>query len=103
MTSEHDRDRAAAELDALVLGLDDRADRISQRVPMTSVSYRTTMPRTNGALAKRSRGSRESSGSRRADDLAVGVAQGDADRVAAAHQHAFDQGLAAVGEVGHAA
>ncbi len=29
------------------------ADRTSQRVPTTSVSYRTTSPRTNGSLAQR--------------------------------------------------
>ena len=35
------------------------------------------------------------------DDPAVGMAQGDGDRVAAAHQDALDEGLAAVGEAGH--
>ena len=35
------------------------------------------------------------------DDAPVGVAQGDSDRVAPAHEHALDQGLAAVGEPSH--
>ena len=38
----------------------------------------------------------------RVHDPAVRMAQGDGDRVAAAHQHTLDQGLAAVGEAGHA-
>ena len=37
------------------------------------------------------------------DDAAVGMAQGDRDRVATAHEHAFHEGLAAVGERGSAA
>ncbi len=35
------------------------------------------------------------------DDPAVRVAQRDGDRIATAHQHAFDEGLAAVRVVGH--
>ena len=35
-------------------------------------------------------------------DVAVGMAQGDRDRVATAHQDALDEGLAAVGVAGHA-
>ena len=41
------------------------------------------------------------SGSVRGDDRAVGMAHGDADRVAAAHQDALHEGLAAVSEARH--
>ena len=71
--------------------------RISQRVPMTRVSYRRTRPRTNGHFAA---GERVGSlvqplGGR--DDAAVRMAQRDGDRVATAHEHAFHEGLAAIG------
>ena len=77
--------------------------RTSQRVPTTSVSYRTTRPRIERPLrpARAVEAGVEALGG--VDDLAVRVAQGDGDRIATAHQDALDEGLAAVGVAGHAA
>ena len=75
--------------------------RISQRVPTTSVSYRTTSPRTNGQRETREPCTPESRRSVAYDDAAVRVAEGDRDRVAPAHEHALDEGLAPVRESGH--
>ena len=70
--------------------------RISQRVPTTRVSYRTTRPRTNGHLARVAVDAGiEAFGGE--DDPAVRVTEGDGDRVAAAHQVGLDEGLATVG------
>ena len=97
VSSEHDRDRALAELHRPRPRAWTFALRISQRVPTTSVSYRTTRPRTNGHFAERCPWKPESSALGRGDDRAVRVAQGDGDRIATAHQDALDEGLAAVG------
>ena len=78
-----------------------RRDRTSQRVPTTSVSYRTTRPRTNGSFAQRLPWKPASRRSVCPDDLAVGAAEGDRDRVATAHQDALDEGLTTVGEARH--
>ena len=77
--------------------------RTSQRVPTTSVSYRTTRPRIERPLrpARPVEAGVEAFGG--VDDPAVGMAQGDRDRVATAHQDALDEGLAAVGVGGHGA
>ena len=75
---------------------------MSQRVPTTSVSYRTTRPRTNGHLAARCPCTvPEIEALVLVDDPAVGVAEGDRDGVAAAHHDAFDERLAAIVEAGH--
>ena len=79
------------------------ADRISQRVPTISVSYRTTSPRTNGARGQAVAVEPGVEALGREHDPAVGVAQRDGDRVAAAHHDALDERLAAVVEAGHAA
>ena len=76
--------------------------RTSQRVPTISVSYRTTRPRTNGSFDQRLAVEAGVEALGGPDDAAVGVAQGDRDRVAAAHEDALDERLAAVGEAGHA-
>ena len=75
--------------------------RTSQRVPTTSVSYRTTRPRIERPLRPARPVEAGVEPLRGAHDVAVGMAQGDRDRVAAAHQDALDQGLAAVGVGGH--
>ncbi len=75
--------------------------RTSQRVPTTSVSYRTTRPRTNGHFDQRRAVEARVEPLGREDDPAVGVAEGDGDRVATAHEDALDEGLAAVGVPGH--
>ena len=76
--------------------------RMSQRVPTTSVSYRTTRPRTNGHLAGAVAVDRaDVEALVLEDDAAVGVAQGDRDGVATAHHDALDERLTAVVEAGH--
>ena len=95
--AEHQRDGALAELDALVARPGRSRCGSSQRVPTTSVSYRTTRPRMNGHFDQRRAVEAGVEALGRADDLAVGVAEGDGDRVATAHQDALDERLAAVG------
>ena len=75
--------------------------RTSQRVPTISVSYRTTRPRRNGSFEPARAVEAGVEALRGVEDPAVGVAEGDGDRVAAAHQDAFDQRLAAVGVARH--
>ena len=65
-------------------------------MPTNSVSYRTTRPRRNGSFAQREPWKPRVEALGGVDDPAVGMAKGDRDRVAAAHQDALDQGLAAV-------
>ena len=77
------------------------ADRTSQRVPTTSVSYRTTSPRTSGSFAQRLPWKPESRRSVCPHDAALGAAEGDGDRIATAHQDALDEGLSAVGVARH--
>ena len=77
--------------------------RTSQRVPTTSVSYRTTRPRRTGSF--------DAAGPVEAavewlvgpDDASVRRAECDRDRVATAHEHALDERLTAIGEPGHRA
>ena len=94
---EHQDDRALAELDAVLLGLDvgaadepARAD--DERLVQDDEAADERPLRPARAVEARV----EALGG--VDDVAVRMAQGDGDRVAAAHQDALDQGLAAVGE-----
>ena len=76
--------------------------RTSQRVPTTSVSYRTTRPRRNGSFDQRVpwKPRRVARWPRRCGRPG---AERDRDRVPAAHQHALDERLTAIGEPGHRA
>ena len=74
--------------------------RMSQRVPTTSVSYRTT-GRARTATSPRVPVDAGVEPLRGVDDPAIGVAEGDGDRVATAHEDALDERLAAVGIAGH--
>ena len=69
---EHQRDGALAQLDALAPRPGRCALRTSQRVPTTSVSYRTTRPRMNGSFDQRRAVEAGVEALGGADDAAVG-------------------------------
>ena len=100
--AEHQRHAALAQLDALVLGLeagrpDEPAGADDQGLVQDDEPAHERGPREPVAVEA----GIEALG--REHDPAVGVAERDGDRVAAAHHDALDQRLAAVVEAGHAA
>ena len=98
---QHQRDRALAELDPLLLGLDVGApDEPAGAHDEGLVQDDQAADERHLRPARAVEARVEALG--REDDLAVRVAQGDGDRVTTAHQDALDEGLAAVGEAGHA-
>ena len=98
---QHDDDRALAELDVVLLGLDvgaadqpARAD--DQRLVQDDES---TNERPLGRAVRVEAGIQSLRGG---DDPTVRVAQRHGDRIATAHEHAFHEGLAPVRVTGHA-
>jgi hypothetical protein len=98
--AEHHRDRALAELDPLFFGLDVRAadqparpddERFVQ--DDQAANQRPFRPRRPVEARIEPLGGK--------DDPAVRVAHRDRDRIATAHEDALDQGLTAVGVLGH--
>ena len=94
--AEHQRDGAAAELDAVLLGLDvgaahEPARPDDERLVEDDQAAHQRPLRPAGAVEARV----EALGG--VHDLAVRMAQGHGDRVATAHQDALDERLAAVG------
>ena len=98
---EHDDDRALAELDVVLLGLDvGAADQPAGADDEGLVQDDEAADERPLGVALAVDAAVEALGG--GDDPAVGVAQRDGDRVAAAHEDALHEGLAAVGVVGTA-
>ena len=93
--SEHQRDRALAQLDALLLALDVRA----ADQPAGADDERLVeddQPADERPLRRRRAVDARFEPLGRRDDAAVRMAERDGDRVAATHEDAFDERLAAV-------
>ena len=98
--SQHEGDRALAELDVVLLCLDARAPDEPAR-PDDQRLVEDDEAADEGQLGPRGAMESGTESLCSVDDAAVGVAEGDGNRVATAHEDALDQRLSAVGVPGH--